>query len=394
MYSVTNTTAVQVLLEGPSIVGVSARSRNTRFYRPELDILRFGAFMLVFVGHTLVVPDTPSITHTLTAWIKDVTACGVPLFFVLSSYLLTELLFKEKTTTQTINIPAFYTRRILRIWPLYFAVLFTVGLAGLHYPLAHIHKGAFLAYVFLSGNLYTCLYGWLNDMVGPLWSISVEEQFYLFWPSLIKALDRKSLAQACAMLILVAQVVIIFLCKKNATVFPQIGANTLVDIEYFAFGGICSLLMNGVLPQFSLRFRILVFISGLTSVSLAGALLHSTNINTSIQALRMMLFVFLTAFGVSMVMISILGISIPKKLSFLTYLGKISFGLYLFHMICLACVVLAAQYWLGISHGHFAMKWLVGLPLTIIVSHLSYRYFETPFLRLKERFTIIESRGI
>jgi hypothetical protein len=80
MYSVADTTVVQPPLEGPSISDALDGLRNARFYRPELDILRLGAFMLVFVGHTLVVPTTSFIANVLTTWIRDVATCGVPLF--------------------------------------------------------------------------------------------------------------------------------------------------------------------------------------------------------------------------------------------------------------------------------------------------------------------------
>src|SRR6201986_2178857 len=90
------------------------------FYRPGLDILRALAFLLVFVAHGLASHiDQP----TQVGAIARAGEFGVCIFFFLSSYLITELLLREKRDTHTILIPAFYMRRILRIWPLYFAMI-------------------------------------------------------------------------------------------------------------------------------------------------------------------------------------------------------------------------------------------------------------------------------
>src|SRR6266699_1803055 len=101
------------------------------FYHPEIDVLRFGAFFLVYLWHAL--PLTPAtylhlgfgrlLTRVLVGFIHG-GAYGVDLFFALSSYLITELLLREYRSRGSINIRAFYARRILRIWPLYFVALF------------------------------------------------------------------------------------------------------------------------------------------------------------------------------------------------------------------------------------------------------------------------------
>ena len=98
----------------------TAQPRTDSFYRPGLDILRVLAFVLVFLAHGLVRHlDKP----TQLGAIGRAGEFGVCIFFFLSSYLITELLLREKRDTGTILIPAFYVRRILRIWPLYFAMI-------------------------------------------------------------------------------------------------------------------------------------------------------------------------------------------------------------------------------------------------------------------------------
>ena len=102
------------------------------FYRPELDILRFGAFLLVFLHHALPHATIDYFTSdygifkqaaSLLAGIARAGALGVDLFFALSAYLITELLLRERRSHGAIDIRAFYIRRILRIWPLYYFAL-------------------------------------------------------------------------------------------------------------------------------------------------------------------------------------------------------------------------------------------------------------------------------
>ena len=127
------------------------------FYRPELDAVRFVAFFAVFCHHLL-----PKITG---AYPHLVRACGfgLPLFFVLSAYLIGELLLREKEQYQTIDLRAFYIRRILRIWPLYFFALLVGCLYALfvdHKPREVVALGAFAV---MLGNI--AMLRW--EMGGP-----------------------------------------------------------------------------------------------------------------------------------------------------------------------------------------------------------------------------------
>src|SRR5579859_4496379 len=99
-------------------------SAKPSFYRPELDVLRFFAFLAVFVYHTLYVPLDHLVGRGVPTWfaqlqvsISRAGAYGVDLFFALSAYVITELLLREKAHRGTLDVKAFYIRRILRIWP-------------------------------------------------------------------------------------------------------------------------------------------------------------------------------------------------------------------------------------------------------------------------------------
>jgi peptidoglycan/LPS O-acetylase OafA/YrhL len=104
---------------------------------------------------------------------------GVQLFFLLSGYLITSLLLREKEVTGHINVRAFYVRRILRIWPLYFFVL---TLAALWPWSGRLPLSYFAGFLLLAGNWIVVLFGVADSWAIILWSVSIEEQFYLLWP--------------------------------------------------------------------------------------------------------------------------------------------------------------------------------------------------------------------
>src|ERR1700690_2343892 len=117
----------------------SPASSPARFYRPELDALRFFAFLAVFVYHTS--PSDPpyySARHIPCAYLvaaaSHAGAFGVDLFFLLSAYLITELLLRERDECGQVHLDSFYVRRILRIWPLYFLGILIAVLVSLVDP--------------------------------------------------------------------------------------------------------------------------------------------------------------------------------------------------------------------------------------------------------------------
>ena len=134
-----------------------------RYYRPELDVLRFLAFLSVFTVHRM---DHLPIDPARHFWLYNISLLGnfgVPVFFLLSAFLITELLMREENQLGTIHIRSFYMRRILRIWPLYFAVFY--GLVLLNHFIRYTGATdplSWLAFHFLCGQLVH-LRSWLDS---------------------------------------------------------------------------------------------------------------------------------------------------------------------------------------------------------------------------------------
>ena len=121
-----------------------ATRNKQQFYRPELDLLRFFAFIMVFVAHTV------NLRHF--NWVFEAGGNGVCLFFLLSAYLIAELLMRERDSTQSVHVGAFFARRILRIWPVYFLVIGLGVVFGKLVPIFHVPAQSIPWLLLMAGN--------------------------------------------------------------------------------------------------------------------------------------------------------------------------------------------------------------------------------------------------
>ncbi len=235
------------------------------YYRPELDVLRFFAFLLVYVHHALQYaspygvfdPGSAKVVASLIA----AGGLGVDLFFVLSAFLITKLLLIEQRTTGAIHVPSFLARRALRIWPLYFAFL----LASM-YLIPHLlpreHLGRhFVWFLLFVGNWACALFGYPQSVAAPLWSVSIEEQFYLVWPLLLVALGTRRIAVAACVLLVVAFCTRLLLWAHGA-VHPAVWANTLARLDPIAVGILLAWLSEKDLLKLNRRRQLLLMTVG------------------------------------------------------------------------------------------------------------------------------------
>ncbi|HVX56584.1 MAG TPA: acyltransferase, partial [Candidatus Saccharimonadales bacterium] len=374
-----------------------------RYYRPELDVLRLMAFLLVFFTHRMDLAPIDRAVHPWLYALSLIGVFGVPVFFLLSAFLITELLTREQQQTGTIQLRAFYLRRILRIWPLYFVAFFGLAVLGQFIPRVGAPTvGSWIAFSLFSGNWYICKFGWLRAYpVNPFWSISVEEQFYILIP-IVVFYGRRSLGWVCVGLLVIAYAAIALYAAFPHRGFSSQWTNSLVQFQFFAAGTLLSLGLRGRLPTWPLLVRLVGLLAAVVCWLVAFLVFgveadhpHSANVLGSLAGWALVLA------GTVLLFLSLLGISERYLPRIAIYLGRISYGLYIFHAFFLFLVFrLAKDLTADLSNALHLGDWrnavgtVIAFGVTVSVATVSYQVFEKPFLRLKKRFTIVPSRPV
>ena len=309
------------------------------------------------------------------------------MFFALSSYLITELLLRESEKTGAINAVAFYARRALRIFPLYYFFIilsifvFPYFIAGdlLGFP----HNISFL---FFTANWTCAVYGLPNSVAGPLWSIAIEEQFYLVFPFLLSwcgTANVKKLAVGFLIVAFAARAVLVFTDASNVAIW----CNTFARLDPIALGILFAVFAREgkikVIKKMATRVLLIIF----ALMLYVGSVYYLDFYGSKALVLY-------PAAAVASVLLIWAFMGAPFHTRPLIYLGRISYGLYVFHILG---IVLSE--WMmravGIGDKYYTlMQFFLALLLTIILAALSYKYLEKPFLSLKKKFTVVESRPV
>jgi peptidoglycan/LPS O-acetylase OafA/YrhL len=385
------TMAVETLATEPV-----APHRAERFYQPELDALRFFAFLGVFIFHAA--PKYMDFYDAAGAprWLSNLListfgagAFGVDLFFALSAYLITSLLLRERTATGALDLRGFYLRRILRIWPLYLAFVAFAAILGLLIPSQHLPLRYVAAYCLLAGNWSYVFYGLPASFSVPLWTISIEEQFYLAWPLAIRRATVRTIAVIAVSLLVIANAWRIWLAITAAPV-DQMEYNTFTRLDPIAWGVLIALFSHK-LPQLSRSQRIALLCAGAVACIVEygfTVLINPPKFSTWKLAMSHPV----TSLASTAVLLAVMGSQNSfLRNSWLLYLGKISYGLYVVHEFAHLC----AKYILPASTPlQVLAQTAISLALTILLAAASYRWLESPFLRLKERFAHVQSRPV
>lgn len=380
-------------------------STSKRYYLPELDIARFLAFLLVFIHHFQFVQSLiePASQARLVAALGSfmpvfqavIDACrfGLSLFFTLSAFLIAELLLREKQATQTVRVGQFYLRRILRIWPLYY---FALGLAFLlALPAGGLPVAGRIGWfaVFL-GAWYLAQHGWIPSFIFPLWSISVEEQFYVVAPWLLKFFTRRLLYVFSAALILLSNVLLFHFGRIGAD-DQAVWYNSLVQFECFAAGILLALVLRSRVPHFAVWLRCLMLATAAIGWFCACYFLHARIGPLGNPGPSALIAGYaLGALGSALVLLGLLGLPAARLPGWAVYLGRISYGLYVYHVLAIQIVFIAARHFPAMPFPSFLLKAPLALALCILFASASYRRLEAPFLRLKRRHAVIESHPV
>jgi peptidoglycan/LPS O-acetylase OafA/YrhL len=383
-------TAVVVDSKAAVVEAPKTQTIPSRFYRPELDVLRLLAFTMVFLDHALPVTGIFGEFHWLWCF-RFAGGFGVCVFFMLSSFLITDLLEREHEITQTIQLRAFYIRRVLRIWPLYFSFLFFDFFVQQIRHTDSFPVGKLLAFLLLAGNWYICRFDVPLTLSSPLWSISVEEQFYLIWPPFRKYVGRTGAILLAVLTLAVSYIALAKLCYVHA---QSIWQNSFVQFQFFSTGALLSFALRGRAPRLSTAARLAIFAVGAATLVVSVRLFFTHGANFTHLAPG---FLLVNA-GCIVMLLSFLGESRMGKWSALTYLGRISYGLYVFHWMMLAASVHTGR----VLTSHHILSpllapWftaITALLSSVVVASLSYRLFESPILRFKKRFEVIRTRPV
>jgi len=373
---------------------------------PALDGIRGLAILLVLSFH-LNLLGSLSTPHPFDAFVSTVFSagwCGVDLFFVLSGYLITRILYQAKGTEQ--YFITFYTNRVLRIFPLYYALLIVTFIVIPHLPTGFIPAEKLerwtraetnpLWYWLYLNNFATALAGsWGHGILDVTWSLAIEEQFYLFWPWVVYALNREQLLRICLVMFFTAFIVrtAMTLSDMNAIatyVFTLGRLDVLAAGAFVALAGESSRGNQGLLPA-----RRILVITGVAWLGLAIWRGGTFNMDPVILTVGLSLVAIHFAALIAVIRTLPPDHWLVKLLSskLLGAFGKYSFAIYLVHMP-LSAMVRDTLY-----HPHqFLTLWGSKLPgqllfyvgttlLVFIIAFASWHLWEKHFLKLKKSFT-------
>jgi peptidoglycan/LPS O-acetylase OafA/YrhL len=339
-----------------------------------LDGVRGLAILLVLIAHVV--------------GLNGAGLTGVLLFFVLSGYLITGLMLREQGSTGRINLGSFFVRRALRLLPALFAFLalylVVVGMGGVETTMAEAWWGAALAATYLTDVFLSLQSGYTPDLA-HLWSLAVEEHFYLFWPLVVTlTLIRRGLGglfkATVALLVLGAllrEATLIFALKVHP-VFVYASPTTWIDslfsgalLAQMEHGRRCAGLRRVAARPFAQLLALAVLLG---YAVWPGADQASFTYALGIPLLNAAAVTVLC--GLSETQTSSL-LSPTLSQPWIRWFGRVSYGLYLYNSACIMLVRHVA--------GSGWVERVVGLCIAAALATASFVVVERPALRLKAR---------
>ncbi len=333
---------------------------------------------------------------------------GVHLFFVLSGFLITYLLLKEKEKYKTILFKKFFLRRIFRIWPLYYLIVIIgfILIPFLAHTFSLFEKIPYYYHLILEPKNYSLNAVLLYLLFLPnialshfrvpgcsqAWSVGVEEQFYIFWPLLIYVFARKKIVWVFLLLLLFfvfsnvfIQPASLFLLTKNSSFTAVLFTVIYAIIKIFPFefmtigavGGYLYAYHKEKINEFSKSKFIYLLV-----VVIVFAFLFIPLFTPYFQSMTLgLLFLFLILITISEEN------TIVFRNKQISYLGKISYGIYMYHPFVMFLVFPFANTYFNDSSTTLYYNLFVYFfvfSITILLSHFSYKYFESVFIKIKD----------
>jgi peptidoglycan/LPS O-acetylase OafA/YrhL len=314
---------------------------------------------------------------------------GVSVFFALSGFLITYLLLAEKESGKKINIKKFYIRRVLRIWPVYYIVVI-IGfvlipyLSGLIFFEDQIYYNSLASQLNWAGNLFLFLLFFSNLAMhlypkvagaSQSWSVSVEEQFYVIWPWIVRFTKEK---------LPYVLIIIIIGYKLLAENFRYIEPYCGKVFKYWFYTFKVQFLATGALGAYFYMYKktVIIRFQELKWLNITIFLLLIIHLLINLDD---MIFALCSTY---LILLSASGKGISNKL--LDRIGIFSYGLYMYHPLIMYIVFSIVIKVFNPQNNLFAyniLLYVLMLALTFLVSHMSFKYIEKPILNFKEKFS-------
>jgi peptidoglycan/LPS O-acetylase OafA/YrhL len=375
-----------------TLTGAMQAAPLLRREMPELDSVRGIAIIGVVFLHGLRTGRDITIFPPIQRHILSLIGLGqfgVTLFFVLSGFLITGLLFDTRERPDYYK--RFYIRRALRILPLYYVILAILAVT-------RVASRSFLLISLLYSANLSQIFGVKMSYV-VLWSLGVEEHFYLAWPTAVRRISPRKLICITASIIAVVPIFRL-LCYLHSVKTGFMDS----DCAYYTWnatdGLACGALLSLLLREFNLGRRQLLMAS--LALFLLAALVAVAGLPLGILTRRTAVGAALQTVPPNFFSTGLLGVFLLAGTSkwkrlvtpwILRFFGRISYGLYLIHPLCFMWVSPLLR---RVAPGTFAGlspwsdSWLMFVPcvcVAVAISYLSRRFFEEPFLQLKERLS-------
>jgi peptidoglycan/LPS O-acetylase OafA/YrhL len=350
-----------------STVDYGSFKRARRF--PALDGLRAIAVMLVMSLHAGAHSDFP-------IWAIVDGGKGVPIFFVLSGFLITTLLVREEEARGRVSLKAFYVRRIMRLTPLYYLVLcaYLLLIFASHTPEAmerRVEMMKKLPFFIFYMSEYATFHATV-PVFGQAWSLGIEEKFYLAWPSLAFVLLARFRARLGAALGLAVIL--------SAVAFAGVLENVVFGKSYGALFVGCALALALNDRRGFARLRFLGQRSVQTVIFVLGAVFQLLPLfkdvrETPLYSLAAAIVIGSAAIGERSIWQKVLSSRA------MTYIGQRSYAIYLIHVLCTHVVDKSAVFPLHTTVGSLG-AFAATLGLSLVIAELLYRFIEGPCIRL------------